>query len=351
VPFEVVPFKATGATPKPRPPQRRIYAVPQKAQFAITVPRVLGFSIGVRNRVTVPDWPNLAPMVLDPAQIPPQSDLAAMRNQGKPTAWSPGGLFRADLAAFHRAHREQQLCYQMASDLTRHYATHGTCEAPPHMLFPQLLQIAQRCIEDKVKPLAPAQRLDGLLAPYYGWIIERLLQAIRPDTAAGEAPEVPDLDRDRPCATADISVFSSKQVREAIRSHVKLVIIDSIWEARAADLPDQHAVVDAYIKNDGLNFTVPCLHNGKPSEYLPDYVIRLNGAPDQFLIAELKGADWGGLAEIKAQAAHRWCAAVNAAGEFGHWDYKLTFSVADLAVHLDTIQVAPPVVDSLTPSP
>ena len=39
VPFEVVPFKATGATPKPRPPQRRIHAVPQKAQFAITVPR------------------------------------------------------------------------------------------------------------------------------------------------------------------------------------------------------------------------------------------------------------------------------------------------------------------------
>ncbi len=57
VPFEVVPFKATGATPKPRPPQRRIHAVPQKAQFAITVPRVLGYSIGVRNRIAV-DWTN-----------------------------------------------------------------------------------------------------------------------------------------------------------------------------------------------------------------------------------------------------------------------------------------------------
>lgn len=31
VPFEVVPFKATGATPKPRPPQRRIHAIPQKS--------------------------------------------------------------------------------------------------------------------------------------------------------------------------------------------------------------------------------------------------------------------------------------------------------------------------------
>ena len=30
VPFEVVPFKAVSGTPKPRPPQRRIHAVPAK---------------------------------------------------------------------------------------------------------------------------------------------------------------------------------------------------------------------------------------------------------------------------------------------------------------------------------
>jgi hypothetical protein len=34
-------------------------------------------------------------------------------------------------------------------------------------------------------------------------------------------------------------------------------------------------------------------------------VIRLNNGQDRFLIAEMKGADWGGLADIKAQAAHR----------------------------------------------
>ena len=93
---------------------------------------------------------------------------------------------------------------------------------------------------------------------------------------------MPDLDRDRPCATADISVFTAKRVREAVRSHVNLVIIDSIWEAAAAELLDAHPAVAAYIKNDGLNFTIPYLHNGKPSEYLPDYVIRLAGAAGRF---------------------------------------------------------------------
>ncbi len=182
-----------------------------------------------------------------------------------------------------------------------------------------------------------ASGVDAFLSPYYGWIVERLLAAIRPDTEAGEAPEVPDLDRDRPCATADISVFTAKRLRAAVRSHVNLVIIDSIWEAAAAELLDSHPAVAAYIKNDGLNFTIPYLHNGKPSEYLPDYVIRLAGAAGRFVIAEIKGADWGGLAEVKAQAAHRWCAAVNATGEFGQWDYRLAYSVSEFGTQLDAL--------------
>lgn len=49
--LEVVPFKASGATPKPKPLQHRIFAVPEKAQYTITIPRVQGYSIGVRNRL------------------------------------------------------------------------------------------------------------------------------------------------------------------------------------------------------------------------------------------------------------------------------------------------------------
>jgi hypothetical protein len=48
------------------------------------------------------------------------------------------------------------------------------------------------------------------------------------------------------------------------------------WDLRdrepAAELLDSHLVVAAYIKNDGLNFTIPYLNNGKPSEYLPGWL-------------------------------------------------------------------------------
>ncbi len=40
--------------------------------------------------------------------------------------------------------------------------------------------------------------------------------------------------------------------------------------------------------------------------------MRLGSETERYLIMEMKGADWEGTAEIKAQAAHRWCAAVNA---------------------------------------
>ena len=122
----------------------------------------------------------------------------------------------------------------MARDLTRAYVQQATCEAPPHVLFPQVLGIVRRYIEEKVQPLL-AERIDAFLAPYYGWIIERLVAAIRPDTEAGEAPEIPELDRERPCATSDISVFTTKDAREVIRSHVNLVVSDTTtWEQSAA---------------------------------------------------------------------------------------------------------------------
>jgi type III restriction enzyme len=223
----------------------------------------------------------------------------------------------------------------MAASLTRHYLESPSCQAPPHALFPQVLAIVERYIAEKVDPLPPAQRVDAFLAPYYGWIVERLLLAIGPDTAAGEAPEMPDVDRDRPCTTADISFFTGKTVREAVGSHVNLVVADSIWEVRAAELMESHGLVRAYIKNDGLSFTIPYLHNGEPHDYIPDFVIRLERPGEKYLIAEMKGADLGALAQVKGQAARRWCAAINATGEFGRWDYALAWNTNAFREELD----------------
>jgi type III restriction enzyme len=82
----------------------------------------------------------------------------------------------------------------------------------------------RRYVGERVPPEPPAQRIDAFVSPEYGWIIERPVAAMRPDTEAGEAPELPYIQRDRPCRTADISAWTSKKIREVVHSHVNAVV-------------------------------------------------------------------------------------------------------------------------------
>ena len=76
----------------------------------------------------------------------------------------------------------------------------------------------------------------------------------------------------------------------------------------------------AFVKNQGLGFTIPYLHRGGTHEYVPDFIVRLDNGVQ--LILETKGYDE--LEEVKAQAAERWVAAVNADGRFGEWRYAVS---------------------------
>ena len=133
-------------------------------------------------------------------------------------------------------------------------------------------------------------------------------------------------------------MFTTKDAREVIRSHVNLVVSERPpGSSRWCTIPDSHKAVRALVKNHGLNFAIPYFHDDQHREYVPDYVVRLNVPDERYVIAELKGEDWKKTADIKAQAARRWCAAVNATGELGTWDYKLAFSVPELVQRLNGV--------------
>ena len=338
VPFEVIPFKASNASPKPKPAQRRIHAVPGKARHAIVVPNVRGYQMGVHSRIAVADWDAVPAMILDPQDLPATAAMAAALTMNRPEVTAPGGSSLATLAAFRAGHREQELAFRMAADLTRSYAAQPTCEAPAHVLFPQVLGMVRRYLAEKVEARPPSMPMDALLNPYYGHIVERLRGAIRPDAGAGEAPELADVDEARPLRTADIGVFTSRPVIAAARTHVNLVVLDTIsWEQSAGHQLDHHPAVRSFVKNVGLSFSIPYLHNGDTHGYEPDFVARLETPDERYLIVEIKGADWGNLAGVKGQAALRWCAAVNAAGRFGTWDYVLAMNVGELVARLTAV--------------
>src|SRR5437773_790217 len=115
-----------------------IYAVPQKMQYRIVAPRVLGYSIGVRNRVHVPDWNKVARLQLNPFEIPPESQVAAALIHRRPSIHAPGGPEKVSLEEFRKMHRVQELCFQAAADITKLYVNQPRCEAPAHVLLPQI---------------------------------------------------------------------------------------------------------------------------------------------------------------------------------------------------------------------
>lgn len=326
VPFEVVPFKANPQGTKRKPEKRyHIYAVAGKAQYKIEFPRVEGYTQAIQNRVTV-DWDAIAPLEIDPFKIAPEVQVKATipNNEGRPSLVGPGKLESIGLNPYRKGKRLQELVFDLAKDLTKSYTQSDKCEAPPHVLFPQLRKICDRYLSEKVEVVSPADLLDVFLSPYYGWVIEKLAEAIRPDISAGEAPEVPRYEAHRGCgSTDDVNFWTSKQVREVVRSHVNYVVADTWqWEQAAAYIIDTHSAVEAFVKNAGLNFAIPYLYNGENHDYIPDFIIRFTTEKLNYLILETKG--WDERRDVKKAAAIRWCEAINADGRYGYWQYVMT---------------------------
>jgi type III restriction enzyme len=332
VPFEVIPLKANphGARP-PAPKRHHVHAVPGREALEIRFPRVEGYRQAIRNRVTV-DWATVPPLRLDPMRIPPEVEMKAAlpSNRGRPSLTGPGRLERVDLNPYRAGRRLQELVFELAAALTRDHAARSSCEAPAHVLFPQVARIVDRYLRERVDPVAPADILDVFLSPYYGWVMERLADAIRGDADGGEGAELPRYEMGRgPGSTGEVDFWTSREVREVTRSHVNYVVADTAkWEQSAAYVLDTHQGVTAFVKNAGLGFGIPYVHNGQSHDYMPDFIARLRGETELFLILETKGFD--PLAEIKVAAAQRWVAAVNADGQHGRWAYAMVRRMEDV---------------------
>ena len=341
VPFEVVPFKANPGG-KPPPPVKRfhVHSLAERAHLQIRFPRVEGYTQAVRNRVTV-DWKNVPSLVIKPDQIPPQVDVKGLNinNRGRSSLLGPGRVDQVSLDERRSHLRVQELVFDVAKTLTKDFIEHRGSEVPAQVLFPQLALIVDRYVREEVVVTAPADIRDLHFAPYYGWLVEVLLESIRPDSANGEAPEIPRIETSRgPGSTADVDFWTTREVREVVKSHVNYVVADTRkWEQTAAYYIDTHPKVRAFAKNAGLGFAIPYLHNGQMHDYQPDFIVSLNAKSERFLIMETKGYD--PLEEVKKAAAHRWCAAVNALGQYGHWSYELIRKPEQAKSVLDSLKV------------
>ena len=353
VPFDVIPCKANKPSSAKSDQRIHVAAVPQRKKLEIFYPRVDRYRQSIRNKIRV-DWERVAKLEIKPEKIPPHVEMkgVAYTNEGRMSLSGPGKTADADLRTFREAHSLQELSFEMAATITDvltratnanlNPATQslalGQHPIPAQALFPQVYQVVARYVQDYVKVRAPADIKDLFLAPYYGWLVEVLMSAIRPDVSEGEHPEVAVYDRERPLgSTSEVDYFTSKPVYPVTKSHVNVVVADTKqWEQSAAYQIDKHPSVVSFVKNAGLGFGIPYAHNDRSPDYQPDFIIRMKTKMRELhVIFEVKGFDE--LEEFKKAAAQRWVDAVNAEGSYGVWAYRIAKDVSAVTDILDAI--------------
>jgi len=328
VPFEVIPvMKKPRSQTEVQKVSTLVRALPERKHLEITFPRVEGYIVDVRSRIRL----NLDGVRFlqiggeDPTEVIVKP--AVGYRIGRPDRLGPGPEVVHDRNPFHREKRLQATVYEIAAELTHRLKEKREEWSARHILFPQVLAAVWRYLEERVVVVDPDVPLEEIaLLKYKQRIIERLTEAIEPDTEAGEPPILPIIERFRPIGSTSEVLF--RTVRPCVgttKSHISHVVLDAPqWEHSVAYRLERMPEVIAYARNDHLDFTIPYEWQGVRHEYRPDYLIRwrCEDGSELKVILEVKGFEREQDRQ-KEIAARRWVRAVNHHGEFGRWEFLI----------------------------
>jgi type III restriction enzyme len=338
VPFEVIPVRKK---PVSRTEVAKVStlarALPERKHLEITFPRVEGYVVDVRSRIRL-NLDGVPYLEIDPGSEPTEVTVkpAAGYRIGRPDRLGPGAEVVHDRNPFHRERRLQATVYELAAELTHRLKQRRNDWSARHTLFPQVLNAVWQYLEERVVLKQDAPLEEVALLKYRQRILERLTEAIEPDTEAGEPPILPVIERFRPLgSTAEVLFRTVRPCVGTTKSHVSHVVLDAPrWEHSVAYQLERMPQVVAYVRNDHLDFTIPYEWQGTRHEYRPDYLIRwrCNGGREVRVILEVKGFETEQDRQKEA-AAKRWVRAVNHHGEVDRW----TFAVCRAPASLSTV--------------
>ena len=328
VPFEVIPVKKK---PLSRTEVQKVStlvrALPEQKNLEITFPRVEGYIFDVRSRIRL-NLDAIPYLEIDPGSEPTEVMVkpAVGYRIGRPDRLGPGPEVLHDRNPFHKERRLQATVYEIAAELTRRLKESHEDWGARHLLFPQVLNFVWQYLEERVVLKEDAPLEEVALLKYKQCIIERLTQAIEPDTETGEPPILPIIERFRPLgSTAEVLFRTVRPCVGTTKSHISHVVLDAPkWEHSVAYQLERIPEVIAYARNDHLDFIIPYEWQGVRHEYRPDYLVRwrCDDGQEVKIILEVKGFETEQDRQ-KEVAARRWVRAVNHHGGLGRWAFAL----------------------------
>ena len=332
VPFSVIPFRGRAAEAKAPEdkPKNHVKADEARKQYEIRFPIVEGFALALRNNVVTADIGAMEKLVLEPDSTPTAVFVKPQVGYQVGVPSVGGGFLTAtqDRQAFYASTHLQTIQFEIARLVVAALAE-GIEGANPklrlqgrHQLFPQVYALVDDYVRRKVD-FRGCHPCELGLETYVRRIVERMVAAIEPDTAGGEPPLLPRLNRYKPIgSTGEVNFKTTRPCVPTMRSHVDQVVADTgSWEQAAVFRLEQSAdTVAFYVRNDHLELGVPYEYFGVAHTYFPDFVVRLEDG--RTLLLEIKGPE-DDQDRAKHQAARRWVSAVNHWGQLGTWAFHV----------------------------
>ena len=332
IPFD---FTAKPTIVKPQPPRNtvRVRVVrPDRDDCTIRFPRVAGYRVELPEERLTASFDEGSTLELTPELVGPAETVnEGILGQSALLTLAHTASTRLSTVAYHLAKNLVETKWQDAD---------GT---PKLHLFGQLKRIASQWLRSHLDCRGgtyPAQLLYKQLGDE---ACERITRGIVRENIGSRAATVL-LDSYNPFgSTADVDFATAKETysTDPRRCHVNRVVCDSGWEAEFARTIETHPQVRAYVKNQGLGFTVPYRLGGEARAYLPDFIVLADdghGEDDLLhLMVEVKGRRLEDAKAKKETVETQWLPGVNRLGEYGRWKFLELRDVYSMREEIDAV--------------
>lgn len=322
IPFSGVPVAGMPEERAPATPRTgtQVRAIPERLTLRpwleVTFPRVVGYRYDVPPDKLSAAFDHTHKVTLTTSDIPNRIENAPVVGESAILTLDHLKGIRAQAVAFK---------------LTTHLQQHHFKDRP--WLFPQLLGIVKRWLGD---PDGESPFVEYGDETFIGLLLfvqkaneaaEKIKRAIVAASGGEQRVRAELPESDRTGTTAGVAFDTVKGVWKTLdtKCHINLMPEDSGWESGIAEKIERMNEVKAYVKNQGLGFRIPYVFEGRPGNYFPDLIVKVDdgrGDTDLLhLILEVSGQKKTDKDAKVETAKTMWVPAVNNERTYGRWAF------------------------------